>query len=927
MLIVSADGRLINSTFKGISAQDVLEISRLRKSGLVNDQVGVFTFNMQDIEHFCVYEYFPPWNWLIIVAEHTDTMFAKRLDYIRYVSISALAIAVLAILFGLFLSRIMIRRLNKIMGVVKEIEIGNLEVVLPKPESSDEIAILQKGINLMALTLKRRTYESWDAKKLVDNERSLLRTLIDSIPDLIFYKDCESVFIGCNEAFAEMMGHSETELVGKNDYDFFPADIAALFQKKDREALALNAPLRNDEWVEYPDGRRVLFGVLKTPFYDSEGNLLGLVGVARDMTMENSLRGEVQASAERYKEIFNTPNDAIFMHEADSGAILDVNLAMLEMFGYSYDEALQLDFGALSCGKSPYSLAEAIVKVENAKVRGPQLFEWRCRKKNGELFWAEVGLKFREFTNKGYVVAVIRDISERKETEQILSEERERLAVTLRSIGDGVITTDINGNITLINKVAENMTGWSQTEACGKSFSKVFNIIDERTGERSENPVEKVIATGKIVALANHTALIARDGTSRSIADSGAPIMDQESRMIGVVLVFRDVTETNRLEKESLKVRKLESVGVLAGGIAHDFNNILAAILGNISLALTTADPKDEIYELLVESEKASLRAKDLTQQLLTFAKGGEPVKKIAVIDTVIRDSAEFVLRGSNVRCDFKFGDELWPVAVDTGQISQVVQNIIINARQAMPSGGTIAVDCSNYCLKTGDIVHISPGNYIKIVVKDQGVGIPADMLDKIFDPYFTTKQQGSGLGLATTHSIINKHDGYITVESEPGQGTTFTIYLPASQESPNLEQEAVIVTPTTTPGRIMIMDDEEMIRSLVERALLRIGYEVVSVEDGDVAVRLYQEAKEAGAPIDLIIMDLTIPGGMGGKEAIKEIHKIDPGAKVIVSSGYSNDPVMADFSEYGFCAAIVKPFQIRELMEVVGKAVSRNGP
>ncbi|MEA3545450.1 MAG: response regulator, partial [Thermodesulfobacteriota bacterium] len=231
------------------------------------------------------------------------------------------------------------------------------------------------------------------------------------------------------------------------------------------------------------------------------------------------------------------------------------------------------------------------------------------------------------------------------------------------------------------------------------------------------------------------------------------------------------------------------------------------------------------------------------------------------------------------------------------------------------------------YCLESSDMIPVSSGNYIKIVVKDQGVGMPVEMLDKIFDPYFTTKQKGSGLGLAITHSIISKHDGYITVNSKLGRGTTFTIYLPASQGRPELEPKDVIVPPTIVQGKIMIMDDEEMVRSLVERALSRIGYEVVSAEDGDEAILLYKEAKEANAPIDLIIMDLTIPGGMGGIDTIREIHKIDPEAKVVVSSGYSNDPVMANFSEYGFCAAMAKPFQIRELMEFVGRTLSRGKP
>ena len=521
---------------------------------------------------------------------------------------------------------------------------------------------------------------------------------------------------------------------------------------------------------------------------------------------------------------------------------------------------------------------------------------------------------------QNHLVKSIHSLTEIRE--QVLRE-KELLNVTLRSIGDGIITADIDAKIVLINKVTEKMTGWSQSEAVGRPIEEVFNIIDEETGRPANNLINEVISTGRTVTLANHTVLIARDGTRYGIEDSGAPIFDKESEVIGAVLVYRDVTEKRRVAEDLLKVKKLESLGILAGGIAHDFNNILAAILGNISLALTTTDPKDENYELLQESEKASLRAKGLTQQLLTFSKGGDPVKKIAAIDDVVKDSAGFVLHVSNVRIDFNFAESLWPAEIDSGQISQVIQNIIINAGQAMPDGGSIAIDCSNYGLESSETIPLRPGNYIKIVIKDQGFGIPADSLEKIFDPYFTTKEKGSGLGLAITHSIVSKHGGYISVDSELGQGTIFTIYLPASQERPVLEPKDVVASPVTGQGRIMVMDDEKMVRNFVEKALSRSGYEVVLAEDGGEAVLLYQEAKAAGCPIDLVIMDLTIPGGMGGKEAVKEIHKIDPEAKVIVSSGYSNDPVMADFDKYGFCATLVKPVQLQELRDVVGKAVS----
>jgi len=519
--------------------------------------------------------------------------------------------------------------------------------------------------------------------------------------------------------------------------------------------------------------------------------------------------------------------------------------------------------------------------------------------------------------NKGtpqFICFMAQDITERKQTKKKL----EQLLLAIEQVAETVVITNVQATIQYVNPAFERLTGYTSNEALGQ------NPRILKSGEQDASFYQEMWDTlGRGETWRGRLTNKKKNGMFFTEEVTISPVRDASGEIVNYVAVKRDVTEEIKLEEELLKGRKLESVGVLAGGIAHDFNNILAAILGNISLALTTVDPKDEIYELLIESEKASLRAKDLTQQLLTFAKGGEPVKKIAAIDEIIKDSAGFVLRGSNVRCDFKFGEKLWPVAIDTGQISQVIQNIVINASQAMPTGGTIAIDCLNYCLEPNDLIPVRSGNYIKIVIKDQGVGIPADMLDKIFDPYFTSKQKGSGLGLAISHSIISKHDGHITVDSKQGQGTTFTIYLPASQDRQELGQKAVVVPPVAGQGRVMIMDDEEMIRSLVEKALSRIGYEVISAESGNEAIQLYQKAKDANAPIDLIIMDLTIPGGMGGKEAIKEIHKIDPEAKVIVSSGYSTDPVMADFSEYGFCGAMAKPFQIRELMEIVGKAVS----
>ncbi len=527
---------------------------------------------------------------------------------------------------------------------------------------------------------------------------------------------------------------------------------------------------------------------------------------------------------------------------------------------------------------------------------------------------------------KGELLGIVenfQDITKRKRIEDTLASERERLAVTLRSIGDGVITTDISGNIVLINNVAEELTGWEYREALGRPITDVFKIINNTTKKECENPIFEIMRTGQIIDIASDTALISRDGTIRNIADSGAPIRDKESFIIGAVIVFRDISEKLLIEKELAKIRKLESIGVLAGGIAHDFNNILAAILGNISLVRLDTHLASESMELLDQAEKATLRARELTQQLLTFAKGGEPIKEQTILGDVIVDSANFVLRGDRVSCRFSIPEDLWLADIDKGQISQVIQNIVLNASHAMPDGGIVTITCENVISRDESLPLTKTGKYVKITIHDTGVGIPETILDKIFDPYFSTNAKNSGLGLAISHSIISKHEGTISVESNKGKGTTFTLCLPAIEKTihqNNLPGEEMT---SFTPLKILIMDDDEMVLSVFQKMLSKLGHKIATSANGEEALDLFQEAINSGRPFDLTIMDLTIPGGMGGKETVQEILKINSKAKVIVSSGYSNDPVMANYEEYGFSGAIAKPFQIPQLQKVITRALT----
>ena len=499
--------------------------------------------------------------------------------------------------------------------------------------------------------------------------------------------------------------------------------------------------------------------------------------------------------------------------------------------------------------------------------------------------------------------------------EKKVRESEQWLATTLKSIGEGVIATDTGGQITFMNAAAETLTGWTQKEAAGALLKDVFCIIDDKTRHVCENPFDRILKTGKIVDLDNNTVLIAKNGTESIIAGCSAPIRD--GIILGTVLVFKDITEQRKMEQELLRTQKLESLGILAGGVAHDFNNILTAILGNANLARMYA-AQDNVTEKLTKIEKMSLQAKDLTQQLLTFSQGEAPCKKTVSLKDVIEDSASFALRGSNVRCSFFVPDDLWLVSVNAGQISQVINNIIMNADQAMPEGGVITVRAENVIIEE-NVLPLNPGEYVKIAITDQGVGIPKAHLQRVFDPYFTTKQKGSGLGLSICYSIVKNHDGHITAESDLEAGTTFYIYLPASQEKEEKREKPEELL--RGGGRILLMDDEESILEAAGEALQCLGYTVVSARDGKEVLEHYENALKK-EPFDVVIMDLTVPGGMGGEKAIQELKKIDSSVRAIVSSGYSNDPIVAHYREYGFCGVVIKPYTVKELGEVLHKVL-----
>lgn len=619
----------------------------------------------------------------------------------------------------------------------------------------------------------------------IANHKALLDSMINSIPDLISYKDKESEYLGCNKAFEEYAGWEEKDIVGRTDFDFFPKEVAEFFRDKDRKMFASGKAKRNEEWITYPDGREVLLDTLKTPHIGPDGNVLGLISVSRDIT-------QLKEAEQKLKVIFETASDGILVADIENKKFLTANLAGCRMLGYSLEEILNIGIMDIHPEKDiPHVLEQFEKQLKQEIIVAPDI---PVKRKDGTIFYADIS--------------------------------------------------------------------------------------------------------------------------------SGPMLLRGKQYVIGL---FRDITERKKADKELLKIKKIESVSILAGGIAHDFNNILAIILGNIELAGMSIDSTNEAYHLLQMAKKASLRAKDLTQQLLTFSKGGDPVKQTASIDEIIIDSADFVLHGSSVVCDYKISEDLWKVDVDTGQMSQVIQNIILNVRHAMPEGGVVEVSCENIADIKKEAVSLAGQKYIKITIVDTGSGIPAKYIEKIFDPYFSTKQTGSGLGLSICHSIISKHDGNISVQSEVGKGTTFIIYLPASlQTGPDTGMTEEHIGKTERKAKIMVMDYETMVRDVAKHELEWLGHEVVLAEDGHEAIELYNKYFESGRAIDIIIMDLTIPGGMGAKDAVQEILRINPDAKVVVSSGYSNDPIMANYQDYGFKASIAKPFKMAELNKIINTVLKQ---
>jgi len=509
-------------------------------------------------------------------------------------------------------------------------------------------------------------------------------------------------------------------------------------------------------------------------------------------------------------------------------------------------------------------------------------------------------------------------VAKREQIEKSLRTSEERFRTLFRDAPVAYFSVQPNGQIRQVNEQGAALLGLPQDNLIGTPVIDLY--ADAPSGKEKAQRMFQRFIKGETIRN-EELQMQHRDGRVIWVSLTVTPMYNEQGEILESRSVAIDITDRKRMEEDLRRTHNLESLGVLAGGIAHDFNNVLTGVIGNLALIERLADAGSEMQTIAKEGKQAADRTRDLTRQLLTFAKGGAPVREIAVLEDLLRETAAMSLHGSNAKAQYDLDENLHAVEVDRGQIGQVIQNLVLNADQAMPAGGIISITAENTEISTATALPLTPGNYVVVCIGDEGGGIPPSQIERIFDPYFTTKDTGHGLGLSIVHSIVQRHGGYIQVYSQIDVGTTFEFHLPAAL-APATKLAENKRTLQHGSGRILMVDDEELIHSSVGRILTVIGYEVSSVYDGAEALTAYRESMEQGTPYDAVIVDLTIPGGMGGIETLEQLIKIDADARIIVSSGYANDPVLADFSTFGFAGKIAKPVDIQELAETLASVL-----
>jgi len=646
--------------------------------------------------------------------------------------------------------------------------------------------------------------------------------------------------------------------------------------------------------------------------------------VFTDITSIKLAERALHESEERYRRLFEATPNPMYIFDAQTLRIVMVNAAAVDRYGYTREEFAELTVLDLRPPEEAERLRARMSQYrESAAPRG-QAFaagQWRHRAKDGTAMIVEVFTHGLTLNGRHCVLVLPFDITAKLATERALRDSEARYRELFENAVGGVYRATPDGRFISVNPAMARLYGFDSPAEMLEWNERNRGGVTYAHEDEHRRFVEFIERHGKVEDF--ESRILDRHGNTLWVAETSRAVRDDEGQLLYYEGFVTDITVRRRLEAELLRASKLEALGILAGGIAHDFNNILTVVLGNVSLAESDTAIDVASRRMLQDARRATLRARDLTQQLLTFAKGGEPVRAAVALPDLLREAAEFGMHGSHCRLELDCDEDLWPANADKGQVAQVVQNLVINAVQAMPQGGIVRISAGNASLPPNTVGKLVAGDYVKISVSDNGVGIPPEIIGKIFDPYFTTKAQGSGLGLATVYSIARKHQGHIEVDSTVGRGTTFRLWLPAAEHvSPAAREESPAAAPLR--ARVLFMDDEEPIREMAALFMERVGADFVGTADGAAAIREYTAARNAGRPFDVVVMDLTVPGGMGGRETMERLRALDPGVRAIVSSGYSRDPVLANFRAHGFCAVLPKPYSLEQLRTALDEATRR---
>jgi len=659
----------------------------------------------------------------------------------------------------------------------------------------------------------------------------------------------------------------------------------------------------------------------------TEDDILALINELEVQQSELEAQNEdlMQAKSEtdnllnKYQELYDfAPVGYVTLDE--QGNIIDANLTLTGLLGIERIKLINTHFDHfIPSDTRPafYNFFKNVIETDMC-----QKCQMRLIKNDDIVFYAlleGISIMDKKYPEVKHIMLSITDITDCKSIEENLLKEKDFSNILIESLPGIFCLFDFNGKMLRWNKYGENVIGYTADEI---SVSNPLDFIVEQDRGLVNKTIKDTFDKGYSSV---ESTLVTKRGEKIPFYFTGIRVMIDNVPCILSIAI--DISERKKIEYELEKLRRLESIGILASGVAHDFNNLLTGILGNISLVKQYLDSEDMIFKRLSTAERSCLEAREITSRLITFSKGGEPVKKVTRVQQLLKEAHCPLIKDTNITFEYNLPDNLYPVEIDEGQIRNVIINILTNAAEAMPEGGKIDISATNLEITEKDNLPIKEGSYVKVSIRDRGRGIQVEEISRIFDPYFSTKERGvkkgMGLGLTICHSIIRKHEGFITVESMPGAGTTFHLYLPASLKK-KTETEVTGEKEITRKKRILIMDDDEIVRDITGDMLMHCGYYIESSKDGNEAIALYIKAKERGEPFDAVILDLVVPNGMGGDIAIKRLHDIDHGVKGIALSGYSKDLIMTHYMDYGFTAALSKPYNIQllngTLERVLGK-------